>query len=155
MLQIESKMDWIRNILFEHPPYNLHETPQGEEDISHCRDFFEITRATFMATFEPITSCVRTFGIKKLKESPPPPSYPPIYHFSRSFDESFIRHVVTSVNYPPPSPLVSRGKPSFSKGLNTVAGILHKPVHLTLLLTAKNEGTSFVSRAPISTNFRG
>lgn len=153
MLQIESKMDWIGNILFEHPPYNLHETPQGEEDISHCRDFFEITRATFMATFEPITSCVRTFGIKKLKESPP--SYPPIYHFSRSFDESFIRHVVTSVNYPPPSPLVSRGKPSFSKGLNTVAGILHKPVHLTLLLTAKNEGTSFVSRTPISTNFRG
>lgn len=104
--------------------------------------FFEIGhRATFTAIplnrheFE--TVYVRVYTFDQVEENLLPPIED---HFSRSFDESFIRHVVTSVNYPPPSPRIeSRASPQASKGFNTVPVILHKPVHLTLLLTAKNE----------------
>lgn len=81
--------------------------------------------------------CVCVYTFDQVEENLLPPIED---HFSRSFDESFIRHVVTSVNYPPPSPRIeSRASPQASKGFNTVPVILHKPVHLTLLLTAKNE----------------
>lgn len=104
--------------------------------------FFEIGhRATFTAIplnrheFE--TVYVRVYTFDQVEENLLPPIED---HFSRSFDESFIRHVVTSVNYPPPFPRIeSRASPQASKGFNTVPVILHKPVHLTLLLTAKNE----------------
>lgn len=100
------------------------------------RDFYgNIFKPTRVYVKPCMCVCVYTFD--QVEENLLPPIED---HFSRSFDESFIRHVVTSVNYPPPFPRIeSRASPQASKGFNTVPVILHKPVHLTLLLTAKNE----------------
>lgn len=103
--------------------------------MSHRRDFFfsksAITRLLWqylqtdsaheLVTRKTMYVCARVcILLTKLKRTPPIED-----HFSRSFDESFIRHVVTSVNYPPPSPPpVSNHEAASLEGIQYRAGYI-------------------------------